>query len=109
MLFVTWVVISNPQSELIFTNVVVPEHSSLDASHLGLNLETETVSDWRSGQTYSLLVDDPSLVEAVVARPPSELLVVLIFAAIDIKALATSVSDVSFLSIDVRKALIVFT
>jgi len=74
--------------------VLSPVDSSV-VLHSGLDLELLTVSEWVSWEFDTLVVEEPSLVLTVMAVHPATVHIVSVSSTIDIKALASSVSDVS--------------
>ena len=108
MLLIAWVVVSDSESVLLSTNVLVPVESS-SACHRCLELELNSIFKWCFRNLVSFLVKEPSLVEAIVASPPGNLLVVLVFTSPDIKTHFAIVSDVSSVSIVPINFLEVFT
>jgi hypothetical protein len=86
-------VVSDSKSPLIGTHVFVPEKGFV-ASHSGLDLELDTVGNWLSRVLSSLLIDCPSLVETVMAVPPSKVVVVVVATTINIQTLSSVVSNV---------------
>jgi hypothetical protein len=72
----------------------VPEESSA-SSHLGSDLEVKSASKWVSWEVDVLLVNEPRLVQSVVASPEDNMSVVRDVVAVNIKAVTTTVSQVS--------------
>jgi hypothetical protein len=77
--------------------VLMVEQGS-SALHLGLDLESLSISDWVSWEGSRSGVDGPSLVGVVVASPPGNVSVVRVASSVNIKALSWDVSDVSSVS-----------
>ena len=65
------------------------------ARHSRLDLEPQSILLWVFWIFDSIFVNRPSLVESIMTRPPSKLLLVLIFTSPDVKALVSCISDVS--------------
>ena len=93
LLAFNWLVVSDPESVLLSTDIFAEEKWSISL-HPRFNLELHSVLEWLlwSICCRSFMNNAPGLVETVVAVPPSQMLVVLIFAAIDIKALVCVVA-----------------
>lgn len=91
---VLWTVVSDSKSELVSTNVLMPEESS-SVLHERLNLELNSVSKWVSWVVNSLSVNVPSLVQSIVAVPEDDVSHVVVVSSMNIKALLGQVSDVS--------------
>jgi len=66
LLVVLWTVVSDSQSELVASDMLVPEECS-SAWHSSLDLELNSISDWVSWVLSSSNVIVPSLVDTVVA------------------------------------------
>ena len=82
------------ESELLSTDVLVPEEV-LARSHVGSDVELDSVSQWLSvGWLSGNGSDSPSLVGTIVAVPPDDMSVVGIDSTVNIKAFVGSVSDV---------------
>ena len=94
MLAFGWVVVSDPESELVCADVHSPEKCPVSI-HPCFELELDPVCKWLLGTRLGFGVDQPGLVETVVTILPSDLLFVLIFTFQDIKALVSVVSDVT--------------
>jgi len=97
LLVVIWVVVSDSESELLSTNVLGEVQGSL-ASHSGLDLELESISERVVWEVSGLGVDDPSLVQSVVAVVPDGVGFVHVSSSGDVEALVAVVSDVSDLA-----------
>jgi len=94
LLVVSWVVVSDSESVLVSSNVLVPEEGSV-SDHSSLDLELNTVTKWVWWVLVSNSVNEPTLVGTVVALPPDHVSVVMVVSTMDIEALVVSVSDVS--------------
>lgn len=97
---IVWIVILDSQSVLMMTNVLMPEESS-SALHLGLELEFDSVVEWISWEMNSSSVNPPSLVSAVMAAVPDGNSMVGVMGTMNVKAVSSSVSDVSSASWEV--------
>jgi len=75
LLDVVWVVVLDSKSVLAVTNVLVPEQGS-SASHLSLDLESDSIAEWVSWEVNSSSVDSPGLVGTIVASVPDGVSVV---------------------------------
>ena len=64
-------------------------------SSLVLDLESNSVTEWLSSVLGTSLIEEPSLVETVVAVPEDDVSVVSVGSTMDIKALSSVVLDVS--------------
>lgn len=70
LLVVPWHVVSDSQSVLVVTDVLVSEQSSVSA-HSGLNLELNSVFEWVAlWNSNTLGVNSPSLSSVVLVPPP---------------------------------------
>lgn len=87
-----WVSVGNLQVELSTTNVVSSLDSSV-SSHLGEDLELDSVGEWLLWILESLLVNLPALVLTIVAIVPDNMSVVGVGSTVDIEALASHVSE----------------
>lgn len=85
LLVVLWCIVSNSKSVLLSTNVLVPEESS-EVSHSRFNLESNSIGEWLSWVSESSLVNDPSLIESVMAVPVDNMSVVNVSSSMYIKA-----------------------
>lgn len=103
-----WVVVLDSESVLMSTNVFMPEEGS-SASHLGLDLESSSISDWVSWIRDSSGVDGPALVGMVVASPEDDMSVLRVRPSVDVEALSWDISDVSGTSTVVSNHLVVVT
>lgn len=90
----SWEIVSDSESELVSTDVFTPEEGSV-GSHSRSDLEFDSILEWLLWIFNTLLINVPGLVEAVVAVPPGDVLVVLVLSTPDIEAFLTVVSDVS--------------
>lgn len=95
---VLWVVVSDSQSVLGASDVLSTVESSLLTSR-GLDLESESISEWVSVEGNSLGVNSPSLVVAVVAWVELDLSSVTVSSVPDVEAESSVVSEVSSLSL----------
>ena len=93
MSVVIWHVVSDSESELVCTNVLLPEEGS-SRFHQGLDLESDSVVEWESWVLLGLGVDGPSLVQTIVALVPDNVSVVGVLSSVDVKALVCVVSHV---------------
>jgi len=75
LLGISWVVVPDTGHELASSDVSLPEERSV-ASHSGLDLHADSVSDWVSDWGESSEVGVPSLAVSIVAVPEMNLLVV---------------------------------
>jgi hypothetical protein len=91
---VEWVVSSDSKSELVSTNVLMPEEGS-SVWHSGLDLELNSVGKWVSWVLSSSGVNVPGLVQSVVTVEEDGVSVMVIVSSVDIEALSSQVSDVS--------------
>jgi hypothetical protein len=91
---VQWVVGSDSKSELVSSDVLVPEEGS-SVFHLRLDLELDTVGEWVSWILGGLGVDVPGLVQSIVAVVEDGVSVVGVGVSVDIQALTSQVSEVS--------------
>jgi len=94
LLVITSVSVSDSKSVLVGTNVLSPVDSSV-VLHSCLDLELLAVSKWVSWESDTLGIESPSLVLTIVAVHPATVIVVSVPSAVDIKAFASCVSDVS--------------
>lgn len=94
LLAVEWVGVSDSESELAASDVFSPVDCSV-LRQFGFNLELNTILQRIQWIRISLLLNKPSLAEAIVAVPPSDCLKVSIGATRDVQALASVVSDIS--------------
>ena len=97
MVAVEGLVVLDSQSVLMSSNVLVDRQGSV-VTHLGSDLESDSVVEWLSSPVDVLLIDVPALVETVVAVPEDNMSVVSVGSTVNIEAFATVVSDVSSLS-----------
>ena len=93
MLVVVWHVVSDSESELVSTNVLMPEEGS-SGFHQGLDLESDSVVEWESWVLLGLGLNGPTLVESIVALVPDNVSVVDVLSGVNIKALVAVVSHV---------------
>ena len=93
MLGVLWVVVSDSKSPLVSSDVFMVEESSV-ASHSGLDLELDAVSDWVFWIVNSLSVGVPSLVQTVVALVVDCPSSIGVTSSVDVKASSGEGSDV---------------
>lgn len=91
---VLWVVVSNSESILMSTDVLVPEEGSV-SWHSGFNLELNTVGEWVSWVSVSNSINVPGLVETIMAIPEDNVSMVMVVSTMYIKALVGNVSNVS--------------
>lgn len=91
---VPWLVVLNSKSELVSTDVLVPEEGSL-RSHSSSELELDIISEWLSWPGLGSLIDEPSLVETIVAVVEDHVSVVSLAVSMDIEALSSVVLKVS--------------
>jgi len=90
---VVWVVVLDSQSVIVSSNVLMPDECSL-GWHSGLDLESNTISEWVCWETWSSLVNVPGLVQTGVASPHDNVCLVCVSLILDIKATSTDISDV---------------
>jgi hypothetical protein len=76
------------------SDVLRPEEGS-PGSHLCSDLETNIVLDGVGGILDASSVDEPGLVDSIMAVPPCQVLIVDIPSSVDIKALSSVVQNVS--------------
>lgn len=88
MVLVIWIVVN--ESDVSSD----PGNWSL-ALHLGLDLESDTVSDWVSWELGSLSVDHPTLVGTIVALVPVDMSVVGVGVSVNVEASSSLISDSS--------------
>lgn len=82
LLVVPWHVVSDSQSVLVVTDVLVSEQSSVSA-HSGLNLELNSVFEWVAlWNSNTLGVNSPSLSSVVLVPPPGEVVSVSVCEAV---------------------------
>ena len=93
LLVVQWVVGSDSQSELVASDVLMPEEGS-SVWHSGLDLELNSVAKWVSWVLSGLGVDVPGLVKSVVAVPEDDVSVVVVVSSVNVKTFLWQVSDV---------------
>jgi len=94
LLTLTWHVVSDSESVLVSTNVLVPEQS-LSSSHLGSELESDTVTEWLFWVLDASLINEPGLVLTVMAVPEDNMSVVSVRSTMNVKTFLSVVSDVS--------------
>jgi len=94
LLVVPGIGISDSQSVLLVSNVLVPEEGSV-GWHQRFDLESSAIWKWLSWVDHSSSVESPALVSTIVAVPEDDVSVVNITFSMDIEALSTVVSDVS--------------
>jgi hypothetical protein len=99
LLALTWGVGSDSESVLVCTNMLVPEESSC-AGHFRSDRESNVVTEWLFWIAHTLLINEPGLVETVMAVPVDDVSIVFVLTTMDIKALLTVVSDVSSCTIE---------
>ena len=70
LLVVPWGVVSDSQSVLVMTEMLMSEQGSVGA-HSGLDLELDSISEWVAlWDSDSLGVNSPSLASVVLVPPP---------------------------------------
>jgi len=94
LLSVPWLAVLDSQSELVSSDVLVPEEGSL-RSHSSLELELDSIFQWLSWPALVSLVNPPGLVETVVAVVEDDVSVVSVAVSMDIEALSSVVLEVS--------------
>ena len=82
------------QSELVSSNVLVVREGS-STRHSGSQLESSSIWKWLSSPVDVGLIDEPGLVETIVAVVEDNMSVVGVGASVNVQALLTQVSDVS--------------
>ena len=90
---VAWIVVSDPESELVSTDLLSPVECSVSL-HPRLELELNFVFQRLLWILEGLLIKVPSLVQFLVASEPNKWLVVGIAAPLDIKAIVVTILDV---------------
>lgn len=111
LLQVPWGVVSDSQSPLVSTDMLVVEKSS-SCLHGRFDLESYSISKWVSWELDSLSIEQPTLMISIFTN--IELKVVAIEVSIsasslhDFQTLLTSVSDVSSLSVPESDSLVYF-
>jgi len=101
---VSWRVVLDSESVLVVTNMLMPEEG-LSTSHSRSDLEELSGLQWISWEVGSLSVEIPSLVETIVASVEDKMSVVMVLSVMDIKAVTTTVSEVSSSSWEVGESL----
>lgn len=99
LLVVLWVVRSDSESVLVSTNMLMPEEGS-SVGHSRSNLELSSVSEWVSWVVVALSVNNPSLVDTVVALVPDDVSMVRVRLSVNIEASHSHISNVSSGSIE---------
>jgi len=82
---VLWLVVSDSESVLVGSNVLLPVQGS-EGAHSRLDLESSAVWKWLSWVGVGSLVDIPGLVQTVVAAPHDGVSQVSVDISVDIKA-----------------------
>lgn len=90
---VSWVVVSDPESVLVCTNMLVPEEGSV-GSHSRLDLELDSVSEWVSWVVEWSSVEVEGLL-GVVAADLENHVTTIPSSVVEVKAVSSWRSDVS--------------
>ena len=94
LLWVPWLVVLDSESELVATDVLVPEQGS-SGSHSCSELESASVLEWLSWPGLGSLVDPPGLVHTVMAVVEDNVSVVSVAVSVNVEALSAIVLEVS--------------